>query len=101
MTVTFDPPPTVRPTWASVDHASAPFGERKVGGITPATVVGVPSRRIVRPITPESPLPQAVAQDHGARAVRLILLGEEGAAEGRRNAEDTEVFLRDAQGVDG
>src|SRR6266699_2464550 len=51
-------------------------------------------------VAAEPALPQAVTQDHGARAVRLVLLGEECATQRWHDAEDPEVVLRDAQAVD-
>src|ERR687887_1990090 len=51
----FDPPPIVDPACARVDHASAPLGAWNDGGMTLTTLVGTPSSRTIRPMTPESP----------------------------------------------
>ena len=47
-------------------------------------------------IAAEAPPPQVVAEDDDLLAPRLVLLGAEGAAEGRRDAEDVEKRPGDA-----
>ena len=51
-------------------------------------------------VASETGSPEIVAHDGGLRTVGLILLRQEGAAEGGRDAEDLEIFGRDVDALD-
>ena len=74
------------------------------GGSTPTTVNGLPFSVMVLAddlrIAVEQALPQRVAQDRDRRLARLVLLGQQDAAEQRLRAQHREQAGRSAQPLD-